>query len=83
MDDNVLYPSPFTLFLICGEKGLSMCLSTEEISARRVIRIEMGERAPVAALPVKGHGISWFSFLTTLIHPPHSLPSHLCRETLL
>ncbi len=86
MDDNVLYPSPFTLFLICGEKDLSVCLSTEEISGCRVIQIETGEREHLSPLPIKGHGISGFSFLTSLIHPPPpSLPpiTSLQRDTLM
>jgi len=88
MDDNILYPSLFTLF-ICSKKGLSLCRSTEEISGCSVewygytVAIEMGARAPVAALSIKGHGMSGFSFLTTLIHPPHSLLSHLCEEALM
>lgn len=41
------------------------------------VAIEMGERAPVTALSIKGHGISGFSFLTTLIHPPHSPSCHI------
>lgn len=39
MDDIVLYPSPFTLFLIRVKKGLGVCHSTEEISGCGVIQL--------------------------------------------
>ncbi len=84
MDDNVLYPSPFTLFLICGEKDLSVCLSTEEISGCRVIQIETGEREHLSPPPYKRSWNFRVQFPNYTDTPP-SLPpiTSLQRDTLM